>query len=325
MADGWLKSPFVLRGRRVWVAGHKGMVGAALCRRLVTEGAQILVSDVDLRRQREVESWVEEHRPDVVVIAAARVGGILANRDYPADFLYDNLMIAANIIHAAACADVERLLFLGSSCIYPVGAAQPISEDALLTGPLEPTNEAYAVAKIAGLKLCEAYRRQKGCDFISVMPCNLYGPGDRFDPERSHVIPALMMKAHEAKITGAESFSVWGSGQPLREFLYVDDLAEALVFSLENYSDARPLNVGSGEEISIGALAYAVAKAAGFEGRIVFDADKPDGAPRKVMDSSRIRAAGWRPCVSLENGLTATYRHFAETYPDANFRIGEVA
>lgn len=325
MADGWLKSPFVLRDRRVWIAGHKGMVGAALCRRLATEGAWILTSDFDLRRQDSVERWVEENRPEAVVIAAARVGGILANRDYPADFLYDNMMIAANIIHAAARMDVERLLFLGSSCIYPVGAAQPISEDALLSGSLEPTNEAYAIAKIAGVKLCQAYRRQEGRDFISVMPCNLYGPGDRFDAERSHVIPALMMKAHEAKIAGAGSFTVWGSGRPLREFLYVEDLAEALVFVLENYSDALPLNVGSGEEISIGELAHAVVRAVGFDGRIVFDVDKPDGAPRKVMDSGRIRAAGWRPRMSIEEGLAETYQYFLKIFSENIFCPGKVA
>lgn len=325
MADGWLKTPFTARGRRIWIAGHKGMVGAALCRRLAAEGAEILTSDVDLRRQEHVERWIAANRPQAIVIAAARVGGILANRDYPVDFLYDNLMIAANIMHAAAQGPgVERLLFLGSSCIYPAGASQPIAETALLTGPLEPTNEAYAIAKIAGLKLCEAYRRQEGRDFISVMPCNLYGPGDRFDLARSHVIPALMMKAHAAKIAGDEVLSVWGSGRPLREFLYVDDLAEALAFALENYADARPLNIGSGEEVSIAALAGLIAQVAGFEGKIVFDAGKPDGPPRKVMDSMRIRGAGWHPRVSLKDGLAETYRHFLETRFEAG-RIGKVA
>lgn len=314
MADDWLKTPYALRGRRVWVAGHKGMVGAALCRRLAAEGAEVLTAGADLRRQDETERWIAENRPQVVVVAAARVGGILANRDFPADFLYDNLMIAANVIHAAAQAGVERLLFLGSSCIYPVDAPQPVREEALLAGPPEPTNEAYAIAKIAGIKLCEAYRRQRGCDFFSVMPCNLYGPGDRFDLARSHVVPALMMKAHAAKVGAAPSLSVWGSGRPLREFLYVEDLAGALVFALKNYAGTRPLNVGSGEEIAIGDLARAVARAVGFGGEIVFDPAKPDGAPRKVMYSGRIRAAGWRPRMSLEAGLAETYKYFLSAH-----------
>ncbi|MCC6597277.1 MAG: GDP-L-fucose synthase [Alphaproteobacteria bacterium] len=314
MDAGWLNAPFALNGRRVWVAGHKGMVGSALVRRLARESCEILESEIDLCRQQDVEQWIFEYRPEVVVIAAARVGGILANRDYPADFLYDNLMIASNIIHAAAKAGVSKLLFLGSSCIYPVDAEQPISEDALLGGKLEPTNEAYAVAKIAGVKLCQTYRAQFGHDYISVMPCNLYGPGDRFDLARSHVIPALIMKAHEAKMRRAQNFTVWGSGQPLREFLHVDDLADALVFSLAHYSDLRPLNIGSAQEISIGALAQSVAQAVGFEGGVVFDADKPDGAARKVMNSARIREAGWQPQIPLAQGLAQAYEAFLVCY-----------
>lgn len=306
--DEWLSTPFSLKGKKVFVAGHRGMVGSAVVRRLAGEDCSILTSDIDLRDQALVHEWMAEHRPDVVVIAAAHVGGIGANAAYPADFLYNNLMIEANLIHAAYETNVEKLLFLGSSCIYPRDAAQPIREDALLSGALEPTNEAYAVAKIAGVKLCEAYRAQHGCDFISVMPCNLYGEGDRFDPARSHVIPALMMKAHAAQ----DEFVVWGSGEPLREFLYVDDLADACVFLLQQYSGAKPVNVGSGEEVSIANLAQKICDVVGFNGALRFDNEKPDGAPRKVMDSSRIYDAGWRPKVSLEQGLRRTYQWYTD-------------
>lgn len=313
--DGWLKTPYNLSGKRVWVAGHNGMVGAAVAQRLKSEDCEILTvgrDRLDLCDQRATCEWITANNPDVVVIAAAKVGGILANDTYPADFLYDNLMIGANIIHAAHEAGVEKLLFLGSSCVYPKEAAQPIGESALLSGPLEPTNEAYAVAKIAGIKLCEAYRKQHGCDFISVMPCNLYGPGDTFDAQNSHVIPALMMKAHEAKENEAKEIVLWGSGQPLREFLYVDDLADAVVFALQNYSDVQPLNIGFGEDISIAALAETVAEVVGFKGELVYDAGKPDGIFRKLMDSSRIRNAGWQPRISLKEGLTQSYAWYLE-------------
>ncbi len=304
--DGWLDKPFSLSGKKIWIAGARGMVGAAMTRRL--KGENLLSDDrLDLRDQLATREWVQRNRPDVVILAAAKVGGIKANNDYPAEFLYDNLMIEANVIHAAHEAGVEKLLFLGSSCIYPRMTAQPIREDALLSGPLEPTNEAYAVAKIAGLKLCESYRKQYGRDFISAMPCNLYGPGDKFDLAASHVIPALIMKAHAAKIAGAKTLEVWGSGKPLREFLYVDDLADALVFLLENYSGAMPVNVGSGEEVSIAALAGMIAETVGFKGKLIFDASKPDGTPRKVMDSGRIHKAGWVPSVALEEGLRQAY------------------
>ena len=315
MAEDWLEAPFSLQDKRIWIAGHAGMVGAALCRRLRHEGCAILTAsrdDLDLRNQAVVRAWMRQHAPDVIVIAAAKVGGILANRDYPADFLYDNLMIAANIIHAAHETDVEKLLFLGSSCIYPQEAPQPIDERALLTGPLEPTNEAYALAKIAGIKLCQSYRQQHGRDFVSVMPCNLYGPGDSFDEQTSHVIPALMLKAHIAKTENHDHFTVWGSGQPLREFLYVDDLADALTFVLKRYSSQHILNIGSGRDISIQDLAQIVADTVGFRGELLFDPAKPDGVFRKLMNSERLHEAGWLPHTSLRDGLAKTYAWFLE-------------
>ncbi len=312
MVDGFLKTSFNLSGKTIYVAGHRGMVGSALCRRLASEDCQIITNDLDLRVQADVKRWMAAERPDVVVIAAARVGGILANSTAPADFLYDNLMIEANLIHAAHECGAEKLLFLGSSCIYPKEAAQPIGEDALLTGALEPTNEAYALAKIAGVKMCAYYRAQYGRDYISAMPCNLFGAGDRFDEAASHVIPALMMKAHAAKISYQKEIVVWGSGTPLREFLYVDDLADACVFGLKTYSDGRPFNIGSGIEVSIAELAKVICDVVGFAGDLRFDPSKPDGTMRKLMDSSRIHNQGWRPSTSLEDGLARSYAWYLE-------------
>jgi len=307
---------YPLAGRRVWVAGHRGMVGSAVAQRLEREDCEILTVDrarVDLRRQDDVEAWLADARPQAVVVAAATVGGILANQSRPAEFIYDNLAIETNVIHSAWRSGVEKLLFLGSSCIYPREAPQPMAEEALLTGPLEPTNQWYAVAKIAGLKLCQAYRHQHGCDFISAMPTNLYGPGDNFDLASSHVIAALMRKAHEARIAGDDALVVWGTGQPRREFLYVEDLADALVFLLERYSGDLPVNVGTGKDIAIGELAALVAKVVGFEGALRFDPDKPDGPPRKLLDVSRLAALGWSPSTGLREGLAATYRWYRDS------------
>jgi GDP-L-fucose synthase len=299
---------FSLRNRKIWVAGHNGLVGGAVARRLLRENCEVLTADrgeLDLRRQADVEGWMDQKRPDAIILAAAKVGGIKANSDFPADFIYDNLAIETNVIHAAYKAGVKKLLFLGSSCIYPKDAAQPVSEDVLLSAPLEPTNEWYAVAKIAGIKLCQAYRRQHGCDFISAMPCNIYGPGDTYDAARSHVIPATILKMHRALESGARSVEIWGTGKPLREFLYVDDLADALVFLLERYSEEKPINVGSGSEISIAGLAAEVAAASSYKGAITFNPLYPDGVARKLMDSSRLRALGWQPKTSLPDGLAA--------------------
>ena len=307
------KTPFALNGRRIFVAGHRGMVGAAVVRRLAREGSEILTApraELDLRRQAEVEAWLARARPDAVVAAAATVGGILANDSRPAEFLYDNLAIETALIHGAWKAGVTKLLFLGSTCIYPRLAPQPMKEEHLLSGPLEPTNQWYAVAKIAGLKLCEAYRRQYGAAFISAMPTTRYGPGDRYDARASHVIPALILKAHRAKEARAESFEVWGSGAPTREFLHVDDLADALVFLLANYSADETVNVGTGEEVTIADLARLVAKTVGFEGRIVFDSTKPDGTPRKLADSAKLGGLGWRARVRLADGLKDAYAWF---------------
>jgi GDP-L-fucose synthase len=265
---------------------------------------------MDLIEQAQVREWVGREKPDVMVVAAAKVGGILANSTMPAEFLYNNLMIEANLIHAAHEAGVERLLFLGSSCIYPKFAEQPIREESLLTGPLEPTNEWYAIAKIAGIKLCQAYRAQYGRDYISAMPTNLYGPGDNFDLNSSHVMPALIRKAHEAKLAGAQSFEIWGSGTPLREFMHVDDLADACVFLLMNYADPMPINIGFGSDVSIGELAELVARVVGFAGSVTRDASKPDGTPKKLMDASRLRALGWAPRIGLEEGVADAYTHF---------------
>jgi GDP-L-fucose synthase len=310
-----LGNSFVLQGKKVWVAGHRGLVGSALLRRLGREDCELLTvdrSDCDLRDRTDVETWFNDAHPDVVLLAAARVGGIYANDVNPADFLYDNLMIQTNVIDAAHRHRVEKLVFLGSSCVYPRLAPQPIPEEALLTGPLEETNQWYATAKIAGLKLCQAYRRQYGSDFIAVMPSNLYGPGDRFDLRTSHVVPALIAKAHQAKRDAASVMEVWGTGQPLREFLHVDDAADAIVFVLKNYSGEQFLNIGSGNEISVADLATLVRDIVGFCGRIRFDTAKPDGTPRKVVDVSRIKALGWTPRISLADGLAQTYRWYVE-------------
>ena len=304
---------FSLAGKKIYVAGHRGMVGSAIVRRLAREDCRILTAgraDVDLTRQDQVERWFDAQRPDAVFLSAAKVGGILANDRYPADFLYDNLILEANVIHAAHRAGVEKLLFLGSSCIYPKFADQPIVEGALLTGPLEPTNEWYAIAKIAGIKLCQAYRRQHGRDFICAMPTNLYGPGDNFDLASSHVMPALIRKAHEARLSGAAEIVVWGTGTPRREFLHVDDCADACVHLMKSYSDESHVNVGSGEDITILELTRLVCKVVGYEGGIVHDLSKPDGTPRKLMAADRLRALGWTPSIGLEEGIATAYQAF---------------
>jgi GDP-L-fucose synthase len=311
-----LNEPYSFRGKRVWVAGHGGMVGSALVRRLASEDCEILTADrrrLDLRQSAEVERWMSDTRPAAVFVAAAKVGGILANKTYPAAFLFDNLAIATSVIHAAWKSGVEKLLFLGSSCIYPRDAAQPMREDALLSGPLEPTNEAYAVAKIAGLKLAEAYRRQFACDFISAMPTNLYGPGDNFDLLNSHVLPALIRKAHDAKVRGDARLVIWGTGTPRREFLHVDDCADALVHLMKVYSDAEHVNVGSGEDLTIRELAQIVARAVHFEGEIVTDPSKPDGAPRKLLCIDKLAGLGWKPRIELTEGVARTYQWYLES------------
>ncbi|WP_423068382.1 GDP-L-fucose synthase [Devosia sp. CN2-171] len=304
-----------LKGKRIWVAGHRGMVGSAVVRRLEREDCTILTatrSELDLTRQADVERFVHDANPDAIVLAAAKVGGILANDAYPADFLFENLLIENNIFGAAHASDVGRLLFLGSSCIYPKHAPQPITEDALLTGPLEETNEWYAIAKIAGIKLTQAFRKQYGRDYISAMPTNLYGPGDNFDLKTSHVLPALIRKAHDAKLAHAETITVWGTGTPRREFLHADDCADALVFLLKGYSGAEHVNVGSGEDLSIFELTQLVCRVVGYDGRIVHDLSKPDGTPRKLMSADKLRDMGWTPSIALEDGITETYRWFLE-------------
>jgi GDP-L-fucose synthase len=315
------ESIFNLEGKRVWVAGHRGMVGSALMRRLEHENCELVTSDrsrVDLRNQSQVKTWVKDVKPEVIFLAAAKVGGILANQTFPADFLYDNLMIEANIIHTAFSDGVEKLVFLGSSCIYPKLAPQPIAEDSLLSGLLEPTNEWYAIAKIAGVKLCQAYRRQHGVDFISAMPTNLYGPGDNFDLNSSHVMPALIRKAHEAKIAGAGEVTIWGTGSPRREFLHVDDCADALVHLSKVYSGESQVNVGSGEEITILELAQLVAATVGFRGRISCDLTMPDGTPRKLLSVEKLRKLGWVPSIGLSDGVASVYRWFVEGLQQTN-------
>ncbi|WP_230975407.1 GDP-L-fucose synthase family protein [Acetobacter garciniae] len=310
---------FRLEGKRIWVAGHRGMVGAALVRQLNKTNCDILTvshKDLDLRDQAATRLWMKNHKPEVVIVAAARVGGIAANSNRPTAFLYDNLMIEANIIECAAQIDVQKLVFLGSTCVYPRDAKQPIREEDLLSGPLEKTNEWYAIAKIAGIKLCQAYRQEFGRDFISLQPTNLYGPGDNYDLETSHVLPALLRKAHEAKINDASVLTVWGTGKPLREFLHVDDLAEAVLFVTQHYSDMMPVNIGSGEEISIADLAKTVCDVVGFKGSLVFNPDRPDGTPRKLADISRLRSIGWNNARSLRTGLQQTYEDFQRNHRD---------
>jgi len=300
-----------LSGKKVWVAGHRGMVGSAVCRQLENEDCNIIKAgrdEVNLVNQAEVNDWMNAVKPDAIVLAAAKVGGIQANNNFPVDFLYENLMIEANIIHAAHLNNVERLLFLGSSCIYPRLADQPIKENSLLSGALEPTNEWYAIAKITGIKLIQAYRKQYGYDWISAMPTNLYGPGDNYDLNSSHVLPALLRKFHEAKISKSSEVTVWGSGKPLREFMHCDDLANALLFLLKNYSDYEHINVGSGDEVSIHELVDVIAEVVGFEAKIVWDKSKPDGTPRKLMDTSNLHNLGWKDHRSLFDGISHTYK-----------------
>ena len=307
---------YALAGKRVWVCGHKGMVGSAIVRRLASEDCEVLTADraeADLIDPAAVDAYMETHKPHAIFMAAAKVGGILANDTQAAEFLYENTMIAANVIHAAHVHGVEKLLFLGSSCIYPKFAEQPIREDSLLTGPLEPTNEWYAIAKIAGVKMCQAYRKQYGADFISAMPTNLYGPGDNYDLKTSHVLPALIRKAHEAKEAGEEGMEIWGSGSPMREFLHADDCADGLVFLMKHYSEAEHMNLGSGTDIRIDDLARMVMDVVGLEGELRKDTSKPDGTPKKLMDNSRIAALGWSPKITLRDGIEAVYR-------DAPFR-----
>ena len=301
---------FSLEGKRVWVAGHNGMVGSAIVRRLAQESCEVLIADrkaVDLRRQDQTHAWIMANKPDAIFLAAARVGGILANDTRPAEFLYDNLMIEANIIEAARQAEVQKLLFLGSSCIYPKMAPQPIHEDSLLTGPLESTNEWYAIAKIAGIKIAQAYRKQYGCDFISAMPTNLYGLNDNFDLNSSHVLPALIRKAHEAKLNNAASITIWGTGTPRREFLYADDCADALVFLMQRYNGYEHVNVGSGEDITILDLAKLVCEVVGFNGEIITDMTKPDGTPRKLMSAEKLKSLGWSARTPLDEGIARAY------------------
>jgi GDP-L-fucose synthase len=306
---------FALAGKKVWVAGHRGMAGSAIVRRLASEDCTILTTDrraLDLSRQADVGSWMLANKPDAVFLAAATVGGIMANATRPAEFLYDNLIIEANVINAAWRAGVTKLLFLGSSCIYPKLASQPITEDALLTGPLEPTNEWYAVAKIAGIKLCQAYRRQYGCDFISAMPTNLFGAGDRYDLQQGHVVAALIMKIAAAKRDGRDEVELWGTGTPMREFLYVDDMADALVFLMKNYSGDSHVNVGTGKEMTIRELAERIAEVAGWKGTLTFDTSKPDGTPRKVMDVGALSRMGWTAQTPFNIAMSETYRWYLE-------------
>ena len=317
MSEPGARALYSLAGKRVFVAGHRGMVGAALVRRLAREDCEILTAPrpgVDLTRQAEVEAFLAWARPEAVFLAAAKVGGILANASAPAAFLYENLMIEANVIHAAArSGSVEKLLFLGSSCVYPRMAPQPIPEDALLTGPLEPTNEAYAIAKIAGIKLCDAYRAQHGADFISAMPTNLYGPGDDFDLGTSHVLPALIRKARDARLAGIPRVTLWGTGAPRREFLHVDDCADALVRLMTHWSAPGHVNVGAGEDIAIRDLAALVCRLSGWECALDFDASKPDGTPRKLLDTTRLRGLGWRPSIPLAEGIASVIAWFEDT------------
>jgi GDP-L-fucose synthase len=307
------RTPFELKGKRVFVAGHRGMVGSALVRRLDQENVELLTAgrgEVDLRDQAAVSNWFANKRPQVVFLAAAKVGGIVANNTLRAEFIYDNLIIATNVIHAAHTNAAEKLMFLGSSCIYPKFARQPLREDSILTGPLEPTNEPYAIAKIAGIKMVEAYRSQYGSDFINVMPTNLYGPGDNYHPEYSHVVAALIRRFHEAKLSGVSNVVVWGTGTPRREFLYVDDMADACIHLMKNYSADELINVGTGEDITIAEFARLVAVSVGYSGEISFDPSRPDGTPRKLLDVSRLAKLGWRARTSLADGIRLAYRAY---------------
>jgi len=316
--------PFDLSKKRVFVAGHRGMVGSAIVRLLQNESCDLLTigrDQLDLRDQAGVKAWFDREKPQAVFLAAAKVGGILANDTYPAEFLYDNLAIELNVIDAAFRSGAEKLVYLGSSCIYPKFAPQPMKENALLTGSLEPTNEWYAIAKIAGLKLCEAYRRQYGADFVSAMPTNLYGPGDNYDLDKSHVIPALLRKVHEAKRSGAAEVVIWGSGTPRREFLHVDDAASAVVHLMKTYSEAEHVNVGTGEDIAILDLAKLVCDVVGFEGTITTDTSKPDGTPRKLLDVSKLRSTGWRPHYGLRDGLADAYEWFKTNETTARLTV----
>ena len=313
--EGKLETPFQMENTKVWIAGHRGLVGGAIAKRLSRENCTIVTIDrdeLDLRDQVGVKKWLEKEKPSIIILAAAKVGGIVANSTQPADFLYDNLVIETNIIKAAHEIEVKKLLFLGSSCIYPRDAKQPMVEEELLTGPLEKTNESYAIAKIAGLKMCEAFRTQYGCDFISAQPTNLYGEGDKFDPEMGHVIPALMVKAHEGKLNNYPKLNVWGSGTPKREFLYIHDLADALVHLLKNYSGKSHINIGTGEEFSIKQLAEKICDVVGFQGELVFDTTKPDGSPRKLVNNSRLAELGWKSKTSLDEGLAKTYKWYLD-------------
>ena len=313
--EGKLETPFQMENTKVWIAGHRGLVGGAIAKRLSRENCTIVTIDrdeLDLRDQVGVKKWLEKEKPSIIILAAAKVGGIVANSTQPADFLYDNLVIETNIIKAAHEIEVKKLLFLGSSCIYPRDAKQPMVEEELLTGPLEKTNGSYAIAKIAGLKMCEAFRTQYGCDFISAQPTNLYGEGDKFDPEMGHVIPALMVKAHKGKLNNYSKLNVWGSGTPKREFLYIHDLADALVHLLKNYSGKSHINIGTGEEFSIKQLAEKICDVVGFQGELVFDTTKPDGSPRKLVNNSRLAELGWKSKTSLDEGLTKTYKWYLD-------------
>ena len=304
---------FDLKGRRVWVAGHHGMAGSSIARRLERENCELITatrSDLNLLRQADVEAWMADRKIDVIFLAAATVGGILANTLRPVEFLYENLVIETNVIQAARTTGVKKLLFLGSSCIYPRMAEQPMREEALLTGALEPTNEWYAIAKIAGIKLCQAYRRQYGCDFVSVMPTNLYGPGDRYDAENGHVVAALIMKIHAAKLANSPTVELWGTGKPKREFLFTGDLADACVFVIKNYSEEMFLNVGTGHDITILELAQSIAKIVGWRGTFTFNTSKPDGMPRKVLDVSRLRALGWTASTDFETSMKEAYKWY---------------
>jgi GDP-L-fucose synthase len=322
-----LKLHYQLMGKRIWVAGHRGMVGATLTRKLGALDCELIAVDratLDLTDQKAVRDFYARKKIDCVIVAAAKVGGILGNDTYPADFLYDNLAIELNLIEGAHAAGINRLLFLGSSCIYPRLAEQPIREDSLLSGPLEPTNQWYSMAKIAGIKLCDAYRRQHGRRYISAMPTNLYGPGDNFDLQNSHVIPAMIRKFHAAKVANRPEVDIWGSGKPLREFMHVDDLADALVFLLQNFDDMGPINVGSGEEISIADLAQLIADVIGFKGELVYDHSKPDGTPRKLLDSTRLRSLGWESRIGLRDGLESTYQWYISNFDREKFRADRI-